>query len=84
MIGHELTGHFGVDHARSLSIVLPAVMKQRRDSKRDKSQYAERVLGITSGSEDERIDAAISATVAFFEVMQMPVSLADADIPDGG
>ena len=85
MIGHELTGHFGVDHARSLSIVLPAVMKQRRDSKRDKLlQYAERVLGITSGSEDERIDAAISATVAFFEVMQMPVSLADADIPDSG
>lgn len=85
MIGHELTGHFGVDHARSLSIVLPAVMKQRRSQKRDKLlQYAERVLEITSGSDDERIDAAISATVAFFEVMQVPVSLADANIPESG
>jgi NADP-dependent alcohol dehydrogenase len=27
MIGHELTGTHGIDHARTLSIVLPAVMK---------------------------------------------------------
>ncbi len=27
MIGHELTGNYGIDHARTLSIVLLAVMK---------------------------------------------------------
>jgi NADP-dependent alcohol dehydrogenase len=33
MIGHELTGAFGIDHARTLSIVLPAVMKVCREKK---------------------------------------------------
>lgn len=29
MIGHELTGTHGIDHARTLSIVSPALMKVR-------------------------------------------------------
>jgi NADP-dependent alcohol dehydrogenase len=33
MIGHELTGAFGIDHARTLTIVLPAVMKVRKKQK---------------------------------------------------
>ena len=37
MIGHELTGLFGVDHARSLSIMLPSVMRKRRSQKRSKT-----------------------------------------------
>ncbi len=35
-VGHEITGHFGIDHARTLSIVLPAVMKVCRERKREK------------------------------------------------
>lgn len=81
MIGHELTGHFGVDHARSLSIVLPAVMKLRREQKREKLlQYGARVFGIVEGSEEQRIDAAIAATEAFFKTMQVPTRLADEDL----
>ena len=83
MIGHELTALFGVDHARSLSIVLPAVMRQRRAQKEAKLlQYGERIFGITEGSTDERIDATIEATVAFFKQMEMPVSLSDAEIAE--
>ena len=82
MIGHELTGLFGVDHARSLSIVLPAVMRQRRAQKEAKIlQFGERIFGITSGT-DARIDATIDATVAFFKQMEMPVSFSDADISE--
>ena len=81
MIGHELTGHFGIDHARSLSIVLPAVMKYRRKEKKLKLlQYGERVFGITKGSVDERIDAVIDRTVAFFKQMKVPTKLSDVEL----
>jgi NADP-dependent alcohol dehydrogenase len=50
LIGHELTALYGIDHGRSLTIILPAMMKQRREEKRAKLlQYAERVLGIGEG-----------------------------------
>jgi NADP-dependent alcohol dehydrogenase len=81
MIGHELTGLHGIDHARTLSIVLPAVMKNCREQKQDKLlQYGQRVFGIAEGSIDERIDAAIAQTEAFFEQMDVPTRLAHVDL----
>ncbi|MGB5446836.1 MAG: iron-containing alcohol dehydrogenase [Psychromonas sp.] len=81
MIGHELTGGYGIDHARTLSIVLPAVMKVRRDAKRTKLlQYAQRVWHIKDGSEDQKIDKAIEMTEAFFKNMGMPIRLSDVDL----
>jgi NADP-dependent alcohol dehydrogenase len=78
MIGHELTGAYGIDHARTLSIVLPAVMKVKRQQKREKLlQYAARVWQITEGDEDERIAKAIQCTESFFETMQVPIRLSD-------
>ena len=81
MIGHELTGHFGIDHGRSLSVVLPAVMKVRRKEKGKKiMQYGERVFGIAGGTDDRRIDATIERTVAFFKAMEVPSTLGEADL----
>jgi NADP-dependent alcohol dehydrogenase len=86
MIGHELTGTHGIDHARTLSIVLPAVMKVCKEAKREKLlQYGERVWNITEGDEDSRIDRAIELTEQFFTKMQVPtrlshVHLVEADI----
>ncbi|PSU23562.1 NADH-dependent alcohol dehydrogenase [Photobacterium phosphoreum] len=81
MIGHELTGNYSIDHARTLSIVLPAVMQVCRKEKQAKLvQYAERVFGITTGTTDERIDAAIAHTIAFFKEMDVPTSLADVEL----
>lgn len=81
MIGHELTASHGIDHARTLSIVLPAVMKVRREQKHDKLvQYAERVFGITTGTDEQKIDQAILATEAFFKRMQVPIRLGDIDL----
>lgn len=81
MIGHELTGAHGIDHARTLSIVLPAVMKVCRDAKREKLlQYAERIWNVTEGDEDARINRAIELTEQFFEVMQVPTRLSDVDL----
>ncbi len=81
MIGHELTGAFGIDHARTLSIVLPAVMKVRREQKREKLlQYAERVWQLNVGEDDARIDQAIRLTEAFFEKMQVPTRLSHVEL----
>lgn len=81
MIGHEITGLYGVDHAGSLSIVLPAVMKVLRKQKEEKLvQYAERIFGIKEGSVDEKIDAAISKTIEFFKIMNSPTSLQDVNL----
>ncbi|MEC6907625.1 iron-containing alcohol dehydrogenase [Photobacterium piscicola] len=81
MIGHELTGNYAIDHARTLSIVLPAVMQVCRKEKQAKLvQYAEHVFGINTGTTDERIDAAIARTIAFFKEMDVPTSLADVEL----
>jgi NADP-dependent alcohol dehydrogenase len=81
MIGHELTGQFSIDHARTLSIVLPAVMKVKREQKREKLlQYAARVWQLKTGSDDERIDQAIELTEQFFKKMQVPTRLSDINL----
>lgn len=81
MIGHELTGTHGIDHARTLSIVLPAVMKVCKEAKREKLlQYAERIWNVTEGDEDSRINRAIELTEQFFEKMQVPTRLSDVNL----
>ncbi len=80
-IGHELTALHGIDHARTLSIILPAVMKHQRAFKGDKIvQYGRRVWGIEVREREEAIDRAIEATVAFFRRLGMPVCLADVGL----
>ncbi|MFQ3249154.1 MAG: NADP-dependent alcohol dehydrogenase [Glaciecola sp.] len=84
MIGHELTGTHGIDHARTLSIVLPAVMKVCTQAKREKLlQYAERIWNLTEGDEDSRINRAIELTEQFFETMQVPTRLSDVELGEG-
>ncbi len=81
-IGHELTAFHGIDHGRTLAIVLPGIMNIRRNQKKEKIlQYGERIWGIGEGSEDERIDAAIARTVQFFESLFVPTRLPDYGVP---
>ncbi len=82
-IGHELTAFHGIDHGRTLAIVLPGMMNIKRESKKDKIlQYGERIWRITLGSDDERIDKAIDATVKFFESLGVPTTLPEYDVPE--
>lgn len=77
-IGHELTAFHGIDHGQTLCIVLPGIMKIKRDNKKEKIlQYGERVWKITKGTEDERIDATIQKTVEFFESVGIKTKLSD-------
>lgn len=77
-IGHELTALHGIDHARTLAIVLPGVLTVFRREKEEKLlQYAGRVWNIREGSVDERINAAIARTVSFFESLGIQTRLKD-------
>jgi len=84
MLGHEITVLYGVDHAQTLAIVLPAMLQVRREEKRAKLlQYAERVWKLRAGDfadEDARIDAAIARTRAFFESLSVPTRMSDYGI----
>jgi NADP-dependent alcohol dehydrogenase len=82
MIGHELTAYHGIDHARTLAIVLPGVMHIKRNEKKAKIlQLGERIWGITKGSTEERIDLTIRKTVEFFESVGIPTRLPDYGVP---
>jgi NADP-dependent alcohol dehydrogenase len=75
-IGHELTALYGLDHARSLAVVLPAVLEARRQQKAEKLlQFGARVFGIRGSDEAEAIDTTIAQTAAFFESLNIPTRL---------
>lgn len=78
MIGHELTALYGLDHAQTLAVVLPGMLRVRREAKRARLlQYAERVWNLLEGDEDRRIDTAIDRTEEFFRSMGVGTRLGD-------
>jgi NADP-dependent alcohol dehydrogenase len=80
-IGHELTAFTGLDHAQTLAIILPSLLRQQATLKRAKLlQYAERVWDLRDGNEDQRIAAAIDRTEAFFRSVGVMTRLADYQV----
>lgn len=78
MLGHELTALYNLDHAQTLAIILPEMLRQRKTTKLDKLvQYAERVWNINQGSDDEKAEAAIEHTREFFESLGIKTRLGD-------
>ena len=78
MIGHELTALHGIDHGQTLCIILPGLMRVKRENKEKKLlQYGERVWNISEGSTVEKIDAIIAKTVNFFESVGIKTKLSD-------
>jgi len=81
MIGHELTAFHGITHGASLAIVLGGTLRVLREQKHDKLlQYAERVFGITEGTELERIEQAIIRTEDFFRSLGLATRLSEVGI----
>lgn len=82
-LSHEITALFNLDHGQTLAIILPTLLHFKRDVKREKLlQYAQRVWNITEGSDDEKIDQAISKTRGFFESLGVKTRLRDFNIND--
>lgn len=81
LIGHELTAFFGIAHAESLAVVLPAVWKHQKQRKKAKlAQFAKRIWNVTNGTIDQKADTAIENTINFFHNIGMPTRLSDYDI----
>lgn len=80
MIGHELTAFYGLDHARTLAIVMPAVLKHQIKNKEQKlRQYAKRVWGLQPDSPDAP-QQAIEKTAAFFRSLGVKTKLSEYGI----
>jgi NADP-dependent alcohol dehydrogenase len=80
-MGHELTVLYGIDHAQSLAILFPAVLRHEKAGKMTKLvQYGRRVFGIQD-TDARTADAAIDKTVAFFHSIGMKTRLSDYNIP---
>ena len=76
MIGQEITGLYGLDHAQTLAIVQPAVWLYKKEQKKAKLlQYAERVWDLKEGTDDYRVNAAIENTRHYFEALGVPTRL---------
>jgi NADP-dependent alcohol dehydrogenase len=78
MIGHELTALYGIDHARTLAVVLPHLLRVQKVQKLEKlAQFAERVWEIREGTLEEKAEAAIRRTEAFYESLGIPTKLSE-------
>lgn len=78
MIGHELTALYGIDHARTLSIIGPNLYKYCFETKKEKlAQYAERVWDIKEGTVDEKANRGIEETINFIHSLDIKTKLSD-------
>ncbi len=79
-IGHELTALHGIDHARTLAVVLPHLLEFKKDTKRQKLvRYAKNVWQL-SGSEEELTEKAIQKTADFYASLGIPTKASAYEI----
>lgn len=78
MMGHELTALFGIDHARTLAIILPSHYTYNFENKKEKlAQYAERVWNVTEGTLEEKAKAGIEKTKTFYNSLGIKTALSE-------
>ncbi|ENO1823683.1 aldehyde reductase [Vibrio parahaemolyticus] len=74
MIGHELTALWGVDHARSLAIIQPSLLRNQMQFKRAKlEQMGRNVFGLESG--DDLAERTIEAIEVFYHQLGVATQL---------
>lgn len=84
MIGHELTVAYGLDHARTLAVVLPSLLRRQKRAKLDKLvKMGERVFGIPATDKDVAAERTIVAIEAFFNSVGVPTKLSAYNISSG-
>lgn len=81
VIGHEITAFYGLAHAETLAIVYPALIRYKKEQKREKIlQYAQRIFGLCELPGHDLVEEAICATEVFFHRIGMPTRLSDYGI----
>jgi NADP-dependent alcohol dehydrogenase len=81
MIGHELTAVYGLDHAQTLAVVLPPLLRRQKKAKLDKLvKMGERIFGICAADKDAAAEKTIVAIEAFFNSVGVPTTLSAYNI----
>lgn len=76
MIGHELTAAYGVDHARSLAIVQPSLLRNQFAVKKAKlEQMGKNVFGLEQT--DDLAEQTIQAIEAFYHSLDVATKLTE-------
>ena len=81
MIGHEITAQYGIDHARTLAIVLPSLLRNQIESKKVKlAQMGRSVFGLVPGI--DLAQRSIDSIEQLFRDLGVPVRLSEAGVTD--
>ena len=76
MIGHELTALYGVDHARSLAIVQPSLLRNQLATKREKlEQMGRNVFNLDET--DDLAELTIDRIESFYHSLDVPTQLTE-------
>lgn len=82
-IGYELTVLYNLDHAETLAVIYPSLLRVLKKQKMQKlAQYAEKVWNISSGNTEEKADKAIEKTESFFREMGLRTRMSEYGIPE--
>ncbi len=81
MIGHEITALHGLDHAQTLAVVMPGMMRVMFDLKEEKiRQFARNVYSISN--EEFDLELVIEKTEKFFQSLGVKTKLSDYGIEE--
>ena len=78
-IGHAITALHGMDHARTLTMVMPSLLRYKKSGKLAMlARYGRRVWKIDDSDDARVADLAIARTEAFMASMGCPVRISEA------
>lgn len=81
LIGHELTAFYGIDHGQSLAIVMPRLLKNQLENKKQKlAKLAREVFCITEADDEKAALIATEKIEEFFNSIGMKTKLSDYGI----
>ena len=82
-MGYALTAQFGLDHAQTLTIILPGVITYMFDKKKEKlARLGEVVFGVTGETLDEKAQNSLAAMEEFFKFMGFKTRLSECGIQE--
>jgi NADP-dependent alcohol dehydrogenase len=80
-IGHELTALHGIDHAQTLAVVLPALLREQKEPKKEKLlQMGARLFGIHEGDPESRVEATIVRIETFYRSLGIGTRFKDYEV----
>ncbi|MGY3802983.1 iron-containing alcohol dehydrogenase [Pigmentibacter ruber] len=81
-IGHEITALYGLDHAQTLAVILPALLQNEYDYKKEKLiDFGKNVFSLDYNSEAKIAKTAINKTEKFFRSLGAKTRLSEYKIP---